>query len=79
VVLQPMAPEAVLSDRDSEDDVDEELAVLEDRRVGYFLPFFLPLSNGSWKIYQKDVMLGDAMFNGILLHVQDWSQQLTVV
>ncbi|CAK9865744.1 unnamed protein product [Sphagnum jensenii] len=45
---QPMAPEAVLSDRDSEDDVDEELAVLEDRRM---LDDFVDVSND-----EKDVM-----------------------
>jgi hypothetical protein len=48
VFLQPMAPEAVLSDRDSEDDVDEELAVLEDRRM---LDDFVDVSND-----EKDVM-----------------------
>lgn len=34
-----MAPEQLLSDRDSEDELDEDLAVLEDRRVS-----FLPIS-----------------------------------
>ncbi|CAK9878228.1 unnamed protein product [Sphagnum jensenii] len=43
-----MAPEAVLSDRDSEDDVDEELAVLEDHRM---LDDFVDVSND-----EKDVM-----------------------
>lgn len=33
VTLQPMAMEQVLSDRDSEDEVDDDVADLEDRRV----------------------------------------------
>jgi len=31
--MKPMAPEQVLSDRDSEDEVDDDIADLEDRRV----------------------------------------------
>lgn len=30
---KPMAPEQVMSDRDSEDEVDDDVADLEDRRV----------------------------------------------
>lgn len=33
MVLKPMALEQVLSDRDSEDEVDDDIADLEDRRV----------------------------------------------
>lgn len=33
LLLQPMAIEQVMSDRDSEDEVDDDVADLEDRRV----------------------------------------------
>lgn len=33
--MKPMALEQVLSDRDSEDEVDDDVADLEDRRVSY--------------------------------------------
>ena len=33
--LKPMALEQVLSDRDSEDEVDDDVADLEDRRVSF--------------------------------------------
>lgn len=35
--LKPMALEQVLSDRDSEDEVDDDVADLEDRRVRFKL------------------------------------------
>lgn len=35
--MKPMALEQVLSDRDSEDEVDDDVADLEDRRVCLFL------------------------------------------
>ena len=35
VVLKPMALEQVFSDRDSEDEVDDDIADFEDRRVCY--------------------------------------------
>lgn len=41
--LKPMAPEQVLADRDSEDEVDDDVADFEDRRVCsviFFLTFF---------------------------------------
>ncbi|RRT70223.1 hypothetical protein BHE74_00029264 [Ensete ventricosum] len=39
--LKPMALEQVFSDRDSEDEVDDDIADFEDRRVRYchYLPF----------------------------------------
>lgn len=32
-----MAPEELLADRDSEDELDEDLATLEDRRVSFLI------------------------------------------
>jgi hypothetical protein len=38
MVEQRMAPEELLADRDSEDELDEDLATLEDRRVNSLFP-----------------------------------------
>lgn len=44
ISCQPMALEELLSDKDSEDELDEDLATVEDRRVYILLSFLFALA-----------------------------------
>lgn len=52
-----MALEQVLSDRDSEDEVDDDIADLEDRRVSWKNYFNFPFSHLLYQIESFDTAL----------------------
>ena len=60
--MKPMALEQVLSDRDSEDEVDDDVADLEDRRVSYKNFSFCGIQCGYLSFQNIIACLGEVLY-----------------
>ena len=64
-----MALDQVLSDKDSEDEVDDDIADLEDRRVGPVIPLILQL---MWASFLLKLQLSIVFWGTAFLMVFDY-------